>query len=130
MYLCVRSIDYISVSLCDYIFGIFTTVVICVFHFIVDITLPTFICLIQKVSQLFTIFLTNFEDYFFSRHYAMHVMFIYNDLPGYGSPPNVIISTITIPKDQTSENIDIVVSRTTSGAVHLTATENGFSSRY
>jgi hypothetical protein len=60
----------------------------------------------------------------------MYVMFIYKDLPGYGSPPNVIISTITIPKDQTSENIDIVVSRTTSGAVHLTATENGFSSRY
>jgi len=60
----------------------------------------------------------------------MYVMFIYNDLPGYGSPPNVIISTIAIPKDQTSENIDIVVSRTTSGAVLLTATENGFSSGY
>ena len=52
----------------------------------------------------------------------MYVMFIYKDLPGYGSPPNVIISTITIPKDQTSEHIDIVLSRTTSGAVHLTAT--------
>ena len=65
MYLCVRSIDYTSVSICDYIFRIFTTVVICVFHFIIDITLPTFICLIQEVSQLFTIFLTNVEDYFF-----------------------------------------------------------------
>jgi hypothetical protein len=48
----------------------------------------------------------------------MNVLFICNDFPGYGSPPNVIISTITIPKDQTSENIDTVVSRITSGAVH------------
>jgi hypothetical protein len=39
-------------------------------------------------------------------------------------------SDTTIPNDQTSENIDIVLSRATSGAVHLTATENGFSSRY